>query len=909
MRQASFIAILFALLLPGCGRDPFAGLIGQYFPIERKHPGAEIASLEPGVPFLVRTDPAPSFSEKSGELNGSKIAERYLVRWDGFLNIPADGKFYFELKVNDGGALFLGENADSPLIDLWNSEAENPKRAKAEIELAAGKVPVTIWYFNNRTKAEVEVHWSRDGEDYREIKPHNWSHAPEQADVAWNAKFWEEFEGLLPIKLDWKLPRAELPEAPPEGTDAKVHNHRRNYDAKAMGPFLFGPVRIGSLEKPQTIVRGLTIFFDDEAQTGAVYDLDEMRLAAVWDDRSFVLSAVPHTFNHTPIPRCNGDLLLRTEPGEGWQNVESLKFLGVRLVEGRIQLEYEVNGVKILERPSYQLVFNSQGFYREFILPPLDQKLVYGSDLVINPNPSEHRFWTGKHRAGKPIDPASIPPNPRFIPSPSLPITTKGTLGKGAVSEEFPYTIDRITVPTENPLGAPFFPAGFDFFEGGSKAAVSTWHGDVWIVDGLTENLESVTWTRIATGINEPMGLKIVNGEIYTSGADQLTKLVDEDGDGAADFYQCLSNRWEVTESFHCFGMDLQADEAGNFYFTLTAPVDNGWGFTEIAAHQGSILKVSPDGEKVEMLASGLRAPNGLGFGPDGVLIVTDNEGTLVPASPIHWIDQPNQFCGVVDTYHGEGIKSSRYDAPKEERVLIQDERPEPLLWFPKSVDSSPATPLWLPPDDRFGPLAGSMVCLSYGQCAIFSVLADGIGEGKVQGAAVKWPIRPTSSGMRARFNNGDGTLYVAGMKGWQTNAVRDAGFDRIRYMGGEAFWPAKMRVLEKGIELTFTTELEPELAEDPESYAVQAGDTRWQYGYGSPVLRLGQRGTNAWGTGWTPMTVESAKLLADKKTVRISVPDMQLAHLLQVDFDVESADGALLTNTLYGTVHFMHEK
>ena len=42
--------------------------------------------------------------------------------------------------------------------------------------------------------------------------------------------------------------------------------------------------------------------------------------------------------------------------------------------------------------------------------------------------------------------------------------------------------------------------SGFDFFKDGRRAAVSTWHGDVWI-DGLDGKLGKLSWKRIASGL------------------------------------------------------------------------------------------------------------------------------------------------------------------------------------------------------------------------------------------------------------------------------------------------------------------------------------------------------------------------------------------------------------------------
>jgi len=81
-----------------------------------------------------------------------------------------------------------------------------------------------------------------------------------------------------------------------------------------------------------------------------------------------------------------------------------------------------------------------------------------------------------------------------------------------------------------------------DFFSDG-RCAVCTMNGDVWIVSNIDANLERVTWKRFATGLYEPLGLRIVDDTIYVLGRDQITRLHDLNGDGEADFYEDF-NKW-----------------------------------------------------------------------------------------------------------------------------------------------------------------------------------------------------------------------------------------------------------------------------------------------------------------------------------------------------------------------------
>src|SRR5262249_1483870 len=100
-----------------------------------------------------------------------------------------------------------------------------------------------------------------------------------------------------------------------------------------------------------------------------------------------------------------------------------------------------------------------------------------------------------------------------------------------------PFAIDTLTAPYDNPWNALMFLSGVDFTSDGA-AYVCSIHGDVWKVTGIDESLKKLRWQRFATGLFQPLGLKVVNDRVHVLGRDQITVLHDENGDGEADFYQ-----------------------------------------------------------------------------------------------------------------------------------------------------------------------------------------------------------------------------------------------------------------------------------------------------------------------------------------------------------------------------------
>ncbi|MCK5944860.1 MAG: hypothetical protein KAI24_22925, partial [Planctomycetes bacterium] len=191
-------------------------------------------------------------------------------------------------------------------------------------------------------------------------------------------------------------------------------------------------------------------------------------------------------------------------------------------------------------------------------------------------------------RLMKPREVAALPSGPsnrRW----GEPIVTEGVRG----SDDGPFAVDTITIPFENPFGSRMRTGAFDFFSDG-RAAVSTWNGDVWVVSGIDDDLDRLEWRRFATGLFDPLGLRIVDDVVYVHGRDGLTRLIDSNEDGEADRYENFNNQVYITPAFHEFAFDLQTDQDGNFYFSKGAPVNpGGRGFMKIVPHHGTILKVA----------------------------------------------------------------------------------------------------------------------------------------------------------------------------------------------------------------------------------------------------------------------------------------------------------------------------
>jgi len=442
-----------------------------------------------------------------------------------------------------------------------------------------------------------------------------------------------------------------------------------------------------------------------------------------------------------------------------------------------------------------------------------------------------------------------------------------------------PYVVESITLPTTNRYRSWMRVGGFDFFKDGRRAAVCTWQGDVWIVDGLGGSFDSFTWKRIASGLFQPLGLKIVEEQIFVTCRDQITVLRDLNGDGATDFYENFNNDAQVTEHFHEFAMDLQTDREGHFYYAKAARHAKD----ALVPQHGTLIKVSKDGSKSEIVASGFRAPNGVCVNDNGTFVMSDQEGHWTPQNRINWIT-PGGFYGNMMGYH-EGRRPDDFKLP--------------VLWIHKTFDRSPAEQLWVT-SDRWGPLKGALLSLSYGTGRIYNILHERVGD-QLQGGLVALPIAETPTGiMRGRFHSGDGQLYAGGLFGWSSNKTRHGGFYRIRYTGKPVYVPVALRATKEGMAITFSGALDPRTAGDAENYAV----SRWTYqrtaSYGSQDFKISQKGV----AGRDPVEVSSATLSADRKSVLLHIPDMQPSMQMRIKYSITAADGTEISQVIENTIH-----
>lgn len=707
------------------------------------------------------------------------------------------------------------------------------------------------------------------------------------------------------------------------------------------GRFLGATVAVPGI--PRTY-KGISIRLGDKNEAAMIFDTNLLRMSAGWTGKYLTHSS--RRFGLLNTPKAAGDIQFVTPEAPGWSNdeIESAKkaspnvplprkqgrFKGAYRVGNRTVLSYTVQDATVLDAPWIEQKNGIIAFTRELEISPSKQNLsmlickdlgkgtktTQGKDgsLVLN-NGKEVMAIAGVGK-GK-IDIGVQKPGQVWLTIPKRdevdriklviwkgnekdlpkfqtlvkasatpddlttmiagkadpdhkPLITKGVVGSQKTGS---FVVDTLTMPYKNPHNALMFASGIDTLSNGDLV-VCTAHGDVWVVKGVNEKLDKLQWYRFATGLYQPLGLKVVDDKIYVLERGQLTCLHDTNNDVKADYFECINNEWSVLGEEHGFTTCLEQDSKGNFYFFKTG--------SHGAFSGGCLLRVSKDGQKMEIFCTGFRHPNGLGMGPGDIVTGAGQEGNWVPKTRID-VYRKGGFYGDMRAHH-RIVPPQTYDGP--------------LCWLPREIDNSGGGQVWVPPG-KWGPLGGRMLHFSYGHCSMMMVLHEQV-NGKDQGGVVVFPMRFLSGACRGRFSSKDGHLYLCGLDGWQTAAVKDGCVHRVRYTDETPLVPIAMNVHKNGIRLEFTEKLDAKSAANLNRYLVQRWNYRWSGEYGSKDWSV----ENPDEQGRDTVKVTKVRLLEDGRSVFLEIPDMKAVMQMKIQYSIKSAKDKVIEGEVHSTIH-----
>lgn len=462
------------------------------------------------------------------------------------------------------------------------------------------------------------------------------------------------------------------------------------------------------------------------------------------------------------------------------------------------------------------------------------------------------------------------------------------------------YTLDTIEIPAHITLGV----GGMAFTPKGDLL-ICTREGEVW-------RYGNGDWSCFAKGLHEALGLYVdpKTGEVWVMQRPELTKLIDEDGDGKADVYQTVNADWGLTDNYHEYAFGPVRDAEGNFYGTLNTSLSwAGWAKSDrwdigrvhdskmgrAAPYRGWCFQITPEGKFVPY-ASGMRSPAGITLNKRGEIFYTDNQGDWNCTSSLHQVIK-GRFYG-----HPSSLMEHPDYAGKILNRITEAEfdhlRQRPALYLPHGeLSSSPGEPVFDETGGKFGPFGDQVFIGDQTKSNVMRASLERVG-GEYQGVVFDFADPLQCGVIRSRFAS-DGSLWIGQTgRGWRSVGEKTFGVQRIRWDGRTI--PMEMHsvsLTKTGFRIHFTKAVNREAAATPANYAIKHWGYIYQAEYGSPKV------------GMAELNPTSVKVLADNKSVELELP-LAKGRVYQLTLsNIAGEDGMPMTNpTGYYTLNRLRE-
>jgi len=413
---------------------------------------------------------------------------------------------------------------------------------------------------------------------------------------------------------------------------------------------------------------------------------------------------------------------------------------------------------------------------------------------------------------------------------------------------------------------------GMDFLSDG-RLVVSTWdaEGGVFIVDNVQSgDPTKINVKRIASGLAEPLGLKVVDDVIYVLQKQELTRLKDLDGDEIIDEYYTLSNQWRTSANFHEFAFGLVYKD-DHFYATLATAINPGGASTQPQIQdRGRVVKINKNTGNTEFIAHGLRTPNGIGLGVDNEIFVADNQGDWLPACKILHVTK--------DAFFGSHSVDPVGTADMKEKP--------PVVWLPQNeIGNSPSNPSLIPE----GIYKGQMTHGEVTHGGLKRVFVEKINN-EYQGVVFRW-MQGMEAGVNRHVWGPDNAVYIGGIGStgnWRHDRKLWYGLQRIKYNEKTAFEMLAVRAKSNGLEIEMTQPLAEGIGTNALKYTIK----QWWYKptaeYGGPKMDMENLG------------IDAISLSEDRKKIFIELDGMKEGYVVYVKLpnDWTSVDNQKLWST-----------
>ncbi|MCE9609104.1 MAG: hypothetical protein K8R23_02635 [Chthoniobacter sp.] len=441
------------------------------------------------------------------------------------------------------------------------------------------------------------------------------------------------------------------------------------------------------------------------------------------------------------------------------------------------------------------------------------------------------------------------------------------------------YKITTFPTPKETALEV----GSIELLPGG-KLALGTRRGEIWIVSHAEGNPANVAYKLFANGQHEVLGLAWKDGALYETNRYEVAKLTDTDGDGRADLFDTVCDKWGLTGDYHEYAFGSRFDKNGDLWITLCLTFSSH----SNAEFRGWALRVKPDGTLVPT-CSGVRSPGGIGFDADGEAYFTDNQGPWRGACTLQHL-VPGTFQGSPPSLRWYDLASNmgpRPIAPNDRSYMVAERArikelvpPAVYMVFGKIGNSSTFICCDLS-QGKFGPFPKQIFIGDQSHSNIARVFLEEV-NGVKQGVVFPFLQGFKSGLIGGRMDDGSGQLFVGGSdRGWGAKGGQPYCFERVDWTGRVPFEIHEMRAKLDGFELTFTQPVDPATAGKPDSYKAREFTYLYRQEYGGPEIDE------------VIPKITKVTVAPDNKSVRLTFDKLTKGHIHELHVDgLRSATG-----------------
>lgn len=436
------------------------------------------------------------------------------------------------------------------------------------------------------------------------------------------------------------------------------------------------------------------------------------------------------------------------------------------------------------------------------------------------------------------------------------------------------------TLNPQGPEGFKLTVAGMAILPGGrlalttfdprnNGAIVGEPNGKLWLLSGVDGDPDQITVELIDDQLFNPLGVLFHDDALYVAQRDELTCFAP-DADGRFNQRSTVSDGWE-SDNYHHFTFGPVFLD-GDFYVALSTSIGNGvqkvsrastFGYAPNVDGRGSVVKIDPATGDATFITGGHRTPNGLFLGPDGQLLVGENQGAWQPANKINHV-QHGRFYG----HYNGNTRTDRFpDGAPPSRFAGQPLTP-PAVYLPHNeIANSPTDGVVVPS----GPFAGQILVSDVKHGGLRRVSLDTV-NGELQGAVFRH-----SQGFNAGLNRlalaDDGTLYVGGIgerRSWSWQGTT-AGLQRLEPTGDTAFEFETITATPTGLTLRYTRPVPADQLADLDAYQIK----QWRY-----------RPTSAYGGlkhDQETLLPSAAQISGDRRSVTLTLPGVKAGRVIHV--------------------------